>query len=242
MSLTAAPHLPATRTGSTRPCQLPAAPPSVLLLTAANCPAMVVPCQLERKASGQPANLSGWARRSAAVMASPGSAGSLSRPLPSPAYTGSATKSKPGSTRALVSMCEVMPESSTATTAPGLARLTTPVLRSQALAKPAAPVLPAATACNHHWAPKRGSAGVTSCRCSRTSGTTASTRGSARKRASVLRADSPPGVAGSSKRCHRPPSARSMASGNGASRSTDCACAVPAAAPGSASAAGSARS
>ena len=142
-------------------------------------------------------------------------------------------------------MCEVMPESSTATTAPGLARLATPVLRSQALAKPAAPVLPAATACNHHWAPKRGSAGVTSCRCSRTSGTTDSTRGSARNRASVLRADSPPGVAGSSKRCQRPPSERSMASGSRPSRDTDGACWVPAlvmaAALATASAPGSAR-
>ena len=85
MSLTAAPHLPATRTGTTSPCQLAAAPPSVLLLTAANWPAMVLPCQLDRSASGQPPNLSGWASRSAAVMASPGSAGSLSRPLPSAA-------------------------------------------------------------------------------------------------------------------------------------------------------------
>ena len=218
MSLIAAPHLPATRTGSTRPCQLAPATPSVLLLTAASWPAMVVPCQLARSASGQPLNLSGWASRSAAVMASPGSCASLSRPLPSPAYTASATKSWPGSTRALVSMCEVMPESSTATTL----ALATPVLRSQALANPAAPVLPVPAACSHHWLAKRLSLGVTARRCSRTSGTTERTRGSARRRATSA-ADAAPSSAPSvlASRCQRALIGRCTASGKAWPVTTD---------------------
>ncbi len=44
MSARSAPHLPATRTGSTRPFQFIAAPPTPLLVNEATMPAITVPC------------------------------------------------------------------------------------------------------------------------------------------------------------------------------------------------------
>ena len=53
MSATSAPHLPATRTGSTRPFQLMPATPTPLFVRAAMSPAITVPCQ-ELSATSQP--------------------------------------------------------------------------------------------------------------------------------------------------------------------------------------------
>src|SRR5260221_10830204 len=75
MSATSAPHLPATRTGSTRPSQLIPATPLLLLVTAATIPAMSVPCQ-ELYWRVQPLNTVGAASLSAWLTQSPGSAGS----------------------------------------------------------------------------------------------------------------------------------------------------------------------
>ena len=92
MSTTSAPHLPATRTGTTRPFQLMPAPPTVLLVAAASRPAMSVPCH-ELFSTAQSANSVGWAALSAALTKSPGSLGSGSRPSPSPENSTALTKS-----------------------------------------------------------------------------------------------------------------------------------------------------
>ena len=79
-SLSTAPHLPATRTGSTLAPQWMPATPSPLLLAAAISPAMAVPCQ-ELFSTSQP--LYAAVRLSAKVTQSPGSLASASRPSPS---------------------------------------------------------------------------------------------------------------------------------------------------------------
>ena len=81
ISDTVAPHLPATRTGSTVPPQLMPATPVALLVAAATRPAMMVPCQL-LSVTSQSLN-SGLLAFSLAVTQSPGSDGSASRPSPS---------------------------------------------------------------------------------------------------------------------------------------------------------------
>src|SRR5439155_2405351 len=81
ISSTSAPHLPATRTGSTRPCWLMPATPTPLLVAAAIRPAMIVPCQVLLVTS-QSLN-SGLLAFSLEVTQSPGSDGSVSRPPPS---------------------------------------------------------------------------------------------------------------------------------------------------------------
>ena len=92
MSATSAPHLPATRTGSTRPFQLMPATPNALSVTAATMPAMSVPCH-ELLATSQLPNSVGLLFLSACVTQSPGSLGSASRPLPSLANSTVETKS-----------------------------------------------------------------------------------------------------------------------------------------------------
>ena len=94
MSDTSAPHLPATRTGRMRALQLMAATPvgCASLVEAAIRPAMLVPCQ-ELFSTVQPENASCGLSTSACVTQSPGSDGSLSRPLPSLAYSTVETKS-----------------------------------------------------------------------------------------------------------------------------------------------------
>ena len=82
MSATSAPHLPPTRTGSTRPFRLMAATPLLLLVTAATMPAMMVPCH-ELFCTVQPLKSLGALLRSSWLTQSPGSAGSPSRPPPS---------------------------------------------------------------------------------------------------------------------------------------------------------------
>nr|WP_257829714.1 hypothetical protein [Rhizobacter sp. J219] len=151
MSSTVAPHLPATRTGSTRPFQLMPATPVVLFVAAATMPLMMVPCH-ELGCSGQSPKASGLPVMSACETQSPGSDGSVSRPLLSLAYSTSVTKSWPASTRPARSTCGVMPVSSTATTAVGR-----PVWRAQAACTLGAPKLgswppvvsPAGR--SHHW-------------------------------------------------------------------------------------------
>ena len=95
MSATSAPHLPATRTGTTLPFQLRPATPIALSVLAASMPAMMVPCH-ELSATSQAPNSAGFRVRSYSLTQSPGSLGSASQPWPSFAYSTVETKSRPG--------------------------------------------------------------------------------------------------------------------------------------------------
>ena len=160
MSATSAPHLPATRTGSTRPSRLTPATPSALSVSAATMPAMSVPCH-ELFATSQFAN-SGFESFSAWVTQSPGSLGSASRPSPSLANSTVETKSWPDSTCKSRTGCAVMPVSSTAITAAG-----PPNSIAHADCTPGTPrkrsfsafaLLPL-TGCSHHWPVEFGALG-----------------------------------------------------------------------------------
>ena len=87
ISGTAAPHLPETRTGRMRAFQLMPATPAALLVTAPNCPAIRVPCQLLMGDTAQPSHKLRLPSCSAWLSASPGSVGSLLRPTPLLAYS-----------------------------------------------------------------------------------------------------------------------------------------------------------
>ena len=186
-------------------------------------PAMLVPCQ-ELSSTLQLENSAGFAARSAALTASPGSLASPSRPSPSSAYSSVETKSRPGSTWASSSGWRVMPVSSTATTA-----LALPVSLIHALWKPGTPRKRSASALallpltllSHHWLLKYGSPGTCKRR-SRSFATTHSTSGRALKRAARRSASAPASTWPKSRCSAERPTGRRPATATAAASMTRC--------------------
>src|SRR4051794_20529221 len=121
MSASVPPHFPSARTGCTFALKATPVTPLALLETAAIVPATCVPCHELLEPVGWP--------HSPAAYQSPSSLGLLSRPLPSRAAVASLTKSYPGTTFAVRSLCGVIPVSATATVTP------LPVAVSQAVGR-----------------------------------------------------------------------------------------------------------
>ena len=93
MSESRPPHLPSTRSGSTRTPRPTLAMPMPLSVSAATRLDVRVPCQELLRCTSQSPKLPGSASFSAWVRKSPVSVGSASRPSPSPAAAGLLRKS-----------------------------------------------------------------------------------------------------------------------------------------------------